>query len=80
MHCLMYSIMGAHPDVLDGNYDEYTPEMIKAAAALGVMVLPDIQRPGESALWDAAIQLGLQGLQTDHPDDLVDYLKKRGMR
>lgn len=70
-----------HPDVLDGDFDEYTTEMIKAAAALGVMVLPDIQRPGENAaLWDAAIQKGLQGLQTDHPGDLVDYLNKKGIR
>jgi glycerophosphoryl diester phosphodiesterase len=70
-----------HPDILDGDFDEYTPEMIRAAAAFGVMVLPDIQRPGENAaLWDAAIQKGLQGLQTDHPGDLVDYLKKRGIR
>ena len=70
-----------HPDVLDGDFDEYTPEMIKAAAALGVMVLPDIQRPGENAaLWDAAVQKGLQGLQTDHPGALVDYLKKKDIR
>jgi len=70
-----------HPDILDGDFDEYTPEMIRAAAAFGVMVLPDIQRPGENAtLWDAAIQKGLQGLQTDHPGDLVDYLKKKGIR
>ncbi|HET6254142.1 MAG TPA: glycerophosphodiester phosphodiesterase family protein [Puia sp.] len=70
-----------HPDILDGDFDEYTPEMIKAAAALGVMVLPDIQRPGENAaLWATAIQKGLQGLQTDHPADLVVYLKTQGIR
>jgi glycerophosphoryl diester phosphodiesterase len=70
-----------HPDVLDGDFDEYTPEMIKAAAALGVMVLPDIQRPGENAtLWDNALLNGLEGLQTDHPGDLVNYLKGKGMR
>jgi glycerophosphoryl diester phosphodiesterase len=70
-----------HPDILDGDFDEYTPEMIRAAAALGVMVLPDIQRPGENAgLWDAAIQKGLQGLQTDHPGELVEYLKEKGIR
>jgi glycerophosphoryl diester phosphodiesterase len=70
-----------HPDVLDGDFDEYTPEMIRAAAALGVMVLPDIQRPGENAaLWDVAIQKGLEGLQTDHPGELVSYLKIKGIR
>lgn len=70
-----------HPDVLDGDFDEYTPEMIKAAGALGVMVLPDIQRPGEnSGLWETAIGKGLQGLQTDHPGDLVKYLEGKGIR
>jgi glycerophosphoryl diester phosphodiesterase len=70
-----------HPDILDGDFDEYTPEMIRAASAFGVMVLPDIQRPGENAgLWDAAIGKGLQGLQTDHPGELVEYLKKKGIR
>jgi glycerophosphoryl diester phosphodiesterase len=70
-----------HPDVLDGNFDEYTPEMITAAANAGCMVLPDIQRPGENAaLWDAAIQKGLKGLQTDHPEDLISYLKERQIR
>lgn len=70
-----------HPDILDGDFDEYTPEMIKAAVALGVMVLPDIQRPGENpALWDSAIKKGLEGLQTDHPGDLIGFLKEKGMR
>jgi glycerophosphoryl diester phosphodiesterase len=70
-----------HPDVLDGNFDEYTTEMIKAAAAAGCMVLPDIQRPGENAaLWDSAIQKGLKGLQTDHPEELIPYLKERQIR
>jgi glycerophosphoryl diester phosphodiesterase len=44
-------------------------------------VLPDIQRPGENAaLWDKAIQKGLKGLQTDHPGDLVSYLKEKQLR
>jgi glycerophosphoryl diester phosphodiesterase len=70
-----------HPDILDGDFDEYSADMIKAAAAAGVMVLPDIQRPGENAaLWNTAIQKGLEGLQTDHPGDLVNFLKEKGMR
>jgi glycerophosphoryl diester phosphodiesterase len=70
-----------HPDILDGDFDEYTPEMIKAAAGLGCLVLPDIQRPGENAaLWDAAIRKGLEGLQTDHPAALIGFLKEKGIR
>jgi glycerophosphoryl diester phosphodiesterase len=70
-----------HPDILDGDFDAYTPEMIKAAEALGCMVLPDIQRPGENPdLWDSAIRKGLKGLQTDHPADLIAYLKGKSIR
>lgn len=70
-----------HPDVLDGDFDGYTPDMVKAAEAAGCFVLPDIQRPGENEeLWDKALRLGLKGLQTDHPGDLVNYLKQRQLR
>lgn len=70
-----------HPDILDGDFDAYTPEMIKAAGALGCMVLPDIQRPGERPdLWESAIGKGLKGLQTDHPGDLIAYLKGKSIR
>jgi glycerophosphoryl diester phosphodiesterase len=70
-----------HPDILDGDFDQYTEEMIKAAGAAGCVVLPDIQRPGENtALWDKAIQKGLKGLQTDHPGDLVSYLREKQLR
>lgn len=68
-------------EILDGNHDEYTADMIKMANATGHTVLPDIQGPGENAaLWDIALQKGLRGLQTDHPGELIDYLKKRQVR
>jgi glycerophosphoryl diester phosphodiesterase len=70
-----------HPDILDGDFDAYTPEMIKAVEAPGCTVLPDIQRPGENAdLWDSATRKGLKGLQTDHPGDLIAYLKEKNIR
>jgi glycerophosphoryl diester phosphodiesterase len=68
-------------EILDGNYDQYTTDMIKTAVATGHMVLPDIQGPNENAaLWDIALKKGLKGLQTDHPGELIDYLKQRQMR
>jgi len=70
-----------HPDILDGNYNTYTPEMIQYGASLGIPIWPDAQRPGEGPqVWDKAIALGLTGLQTDNPPALIKYLEGMGLR
>ena len=67
--------------VLDGSYEDYTPEMVSAATKKNVPVWPDIQSPHEGpAEWNVALSKGLKGLQTDHPKLLIDYLKKEGLR
>jgi glycerophosphoryl diester phosphodiesterase len=68
-------------EILDGDYNGYTKEMVVAATASGHWVLPDIQGPGEApALWDKALELGFKGLQTDHPVDLINYLTAKQLR
>jgi len=70
-----------HPEILDGRFDEYTPEMVTMATAMGYLVLPDIQGGNESpALWGQAVQKGIKALQTDHPGDLVSWLKEKQVR
>jgi glycerophosphoryl diester phosphodiesterase len=70
-----------HPDILDGNFNEYNAEMIALANAIDLPVWPDIQGPQEGpALWDKAIAMGFKGLQTDNPPALVAYLKEKGLR
>jgi glycerophosphoryl diester phosphodiesterase len=70
-----------NPDLLDGDYSQYTAEMLACAAALKLPVWPDIQSTGEGpADWDKALQKGLNGLQTDHPAALVKYLKEKKLR
>ncbi len=66
--------------LLDGGYDDYTASMVSLATAAGITVWPDIQSPGEAANWDKAISLGFNGLQTDHPEALIEYLKQKGLR
>ena len=69
------------PDVLDGNYKQYTKEMIEFAESKGIRVWPDCQSPFEnSKTWDDVIARGLKGVQTDHPADLINYLKEKGLR
>jgi len=67
-------------DILDGNYNEYSVETILAAKEKGIPVWADIQSPEEAKHWEAALKLGLQGLQTDHPKELIDFLIVNGKR
>lgn len=70
-----------HPDILDGGYEEYTPEMVRFATGMGYLVLPDIQGAGEGPVkWETAIQKGFTGLQTDHPGDMIAWLKEKRLR
>lgn len=70
-----------HPDILDGNYNTYTPEMVQYAKSLGIQVWPDVQGPAEGPqVWDKAIALGLKGMQTDNPPELIKYLGGKGLR
>lgn len=67
--------------ILDGAFNEYNKEMVDAAIAAGVSVWPDIQSKDEAPeLWDKALNLGFTGLQTDHPELLIKYLKGKKIR
>lgn len=70
----------AKPDILDGGWKEYTPQMVSSAKAMHLTVWPDIQSSNESHDWDAAIAKGFTGLQTDHPAALIKFLKEKGLR
>ncbi len=78
----MYQLLDSlQVDILDGNYTEYNTETVIAAKEKNVPVWADIQSPDESAAkWEKAVALGLAGLQTDHPRDLIHYLIKKGIR
>lgn len=67
-------------ELLDGDYSDYTPEILKTATAAGKTTWPDIQSADENLNWDKALELGFKGLQTDHPKALIEYLKKKGLR
>lgn len=70
-----------HPDILDGDWDGYSSDMVTMATKNGYLVFPDIQGPNESpALWEAAVSKGIRALQTDHPGDLVAWLKDKRLR
>jgi glycerophosphoryl diester phosphodiesterase len=68
-------------DLLDGDYGEYNEETVLAAKERQVPIWADIQSSDEGpAQWSKAMVLKLEGLQTDHPAALIQYLNKEGRR
>jgi len=68
-------------EILDGDFSEYTAEAVLAAQKNHILVWPDIQSADEGPeRWDRAIALGFDGLQTDHPAALIQYLIIKGIR
>lgn len=67
--------------ITDGSARDYTAAYVAKFHQMGVAVVPDIQGSDEGpAKWQPTLDLGVDGLQTDHPAQLIAYLKERGLR
>lgn len=65
-------------EVLDGHLIEWTRELVDEAHAAGARVYVDIMGPTDTPEGYArAIAMGVDGIQTDHPDALVKFLRTR---
>jgi glycerophosphoryl diester phosphodiesterase len=66
--------MLAKAQIIDGNYRDYTPELVKAINKNGEVIWVDVQEKNEDPiLWNKVLALGVQGMQTDHPRELVRW-------
>ncbi len=64
-------------EVLDGNLVEWTKELVDECHTVGVKVYVDNLGPNDNpAGFGKAIEMGVDGIQTDYPDQLVAYLKQ----
>lgn len=64
-------------EVLDGNLVEWTPDLVAQAHAAGVKVYVDNLGPNDNPDgFRRAIAMGVDGIQTDHPDQLLSVLKE----
>jgi glycerophosphoryl diester phosphodiesterase len=64
----------ANAQIMDGSYHDYTPELVRAINKEGQSIWVDVQEKGENeALWTKVRALGVQGMQTDHPRELVHW-------
>jgi len=65
-------------EVLDGKWSGWTAEIVRKAESLGARVWPDIQNPNENPeYWQKVLAPGFSGVQTDHPVELIRWLKAR---
>jgi glycerophosphoryl diester phosphodiesterase len=65
-------------EVLDNVYDK---DMIAVANDNNVAVWLDAESKDEGPeIWKPILDKGVQGIQTDHPQELVEYLNKNGLR
>ncbi len=70
-----------HIEVLDGPWSGYSPAMVRAASLAGVTVWPDIQSSREDeAYFASVVARGFSGVQTDHPEELIAWLKDHNLR
>jgi glycerophosphoryl diester phosphodiesterase len=62
-------------EVLDGHMLEWTKELVDQAHAVGAKVYVDIMGPTDNADgYRKALETGVDGLQTDKPDQLLQFL------
>ena len=72
---LGYFLSQAKIEVLDNVTDT---AMLAVTRYNGVAVWVDVESPDEApAIWKSTLSKGVQGMQTDHPEALMDYLRRR---
>jgi glycerophosphoryl diester phosphodiesterase len=70
-----------HPSVMAFDAVDFTPEIIKVAREAHAQVYVDCMGATDNpAGWQSAIDAGADGIQTDHPAELVQYLREKGYR
>ncbi|MEJ1239521.1 glycerophosphodiester phosphodiesterase family protein [Chryseolinea sp. T2] len=60
--------------IVDGDHSDYTADLVRGINKNGQSIWVDVQEPDENeALWTKVLSLGVQGMQTDHPRELVRW-------
>ena len=70
-----------HAQVMAFDAHDFKPEVIEVAKKGNALIYVDRLGPADNpAAWQQAIDQGADGIQTDHPEDLVKYLTEKGYR
>lgn len=63
-------------DILDGHWSNYNTDMIQYCKEQNIPIWVDVQSPRENkAYWEPILLLGFDGLQTNHPEQLIRLIK-----
>ena len=65
-----------HPRVLASDMGQLSESFVKTAHEYGAKVIVD-EKKGTPEEWEQILNWGTEGIQTDNPEALLDFLKKR---
>ena len=69
------------PKVFAFDAADFRPEVVAVVKKAGALLYVDRLGPADNpAAWQEAIDMGADGIQTDHPEALVKYLREHGYR
>jgi len=72
---------GLHLKVLAFGASDFKPDVIDVAKKAKALIYVDRLGPADNpAIWQEAIDMGADGIQTDRPEELVKYLREKGYR
>jgi glycerophosphoryl diester phosphodiesterase len=70
-----------HPKVLAFDAGDFKPEVIAVVKRANSLIYVDRLGPADTlAAWQEAIDWGADGIQTDHPEELVKFLRGKGYK
>ena len=70
-----------HPSVIAFDAGDFTPEIIRVVKEASAQIYVDrMGKTDAPAGWQSAIEAGADGIQTDHPAELVQYLREKGYK
>lgn len=70
-----------HPSVIAFDAGDFTPDIIRVAKEANAQVYVDLMGKTDApAGWQSAIDAGADGIQTDRPAELVQYLREKGYK
>ncbi|HOV33948.1 MAG TPA: hypothetical protein PLX23_11370, partial [Candidatus Hydrogenedens sp.] len=71
---LEYFLKQFSPPIVASNFDSCSANFVKISHENGALVFID---DGGPKSWEESIQWGVDGIQTDYPDQLIEFLDKK---
>jgi len=66
---------------MDGNVSDYNESQVQKMYSMKKHIWLDVQSSNEGeTIWNQALKLKVSGMQSDKPEELIAYLKSKGLR